>query len=625
MSDSINMVLFEPDSLWVPKPFPDLSSAKRIAIDVETKDPLLNVKGPGTFRKDSFIVGIALASDTGFSGYFPIRHQLGGNGDVYNTIFYFQELLARTDLEVIGANIKYDLEKLRAEDIWVKGKLRDIQLAEALLDEESPHGYSLEALSRKHLGIGKDEKLLREAAASYGINPKAELWKLHAKYVGTYAEADAKETLDIYNKQCALLTSNNLWGIYDLECALIEILVAMRFQGVKVDLEKANTYSAEWKKKEEDLRLALKRDVGYDIDLWSNTGLARYCDLKGYHYPRTEKGNPSFDKLFLTQSENPFFNKVREIRSINRLRTTYVDELIFGEQINGRIHCEFDQMRRDDGGTRTGRFSSKNPNLQQIPSRDKQLAPKIRSLFIPEDGELWAKLDYSQQEPRVLTHYGFITGLRGASEVRDTYINNKQTDFYTLVSKTSGLERKPAKDLTLGICYGEGIDKIARDIGVSVDDAKHLKDVFNKANPFIKELSDMVMDRVLKTGVVKTLLGRHRHFDNWEPTYPNNKGMFPVRGQEKAKAAWPQFKIQRAYAYKGLNALIQGSSADMTKAAMVQIYKELKRIPLLTVHDELDYSVPSEVEATSIQYRMENCVDITVPMYAELSLGRHWK
>lgn len=634
MTMDFQSVLFEPVAEWCPPPFANLSSAKRIAIDLETKDPLLKTKGPGTFRKDGYPVGIAVASDTGFRGYYPFEHFLGGNLDSINVINYFTDLLKRPDLEVVGAHLKYDLEWLQAIGIEVKGRLRDIQIAEPLLDEESIHGYGLDALAKKYLGEGKDETLLKEAASAYGFDPKADLWKLHSKYVGPYAEADVDRTLKIYDKQCHLLRANDLWSVFDLECDLIDILVKMRFQGVKVDLAKASQYSIEWRKQEEQLRFNLKQEIGFNLDPFSNKQLKSYCDQKGFTYPRTDKGNASFDKIFLTNSENPFFNKVREIRSINRLRSTYVDELIFGNEINGRIHCEFNQMRSEDGGTRTSRFSSKNPNLQQVPSRDKQLAPKIRSLFVADDGGFWAKLDYSQQEPRVLTHFGYITKMRGADKIRSEYLENKRTDFYTLVSKTSGLERKPAKDLTLGICYGEGIDKIARDLGVTSDVAKKIINTFNKANPFIKELSNKVMDKVQERGFVKTLLGHKRHFDHWEVEYHdrlrddngNEKEDYtPIKSLELATNKWPDKRLKRAYAYKGLNALIQGSSADMTKAAMVMIWKELKKIPMLTVHDELDYSVSGEMEATSIQFRMENCVELTVPMYAELTLGKHWK
>lgn len=621
----LNMVLFEPEATWKHPKFPNLSSAKKISIDVETKDPLLTTKGSGVIRKDGYPVGISLASDTGFKGYFPIEHFAGGNMDKEQVINFFKDLLARPDLMIVGAHLQYDLEWLKFLGIGAKGGFWDIQLAEPLIDEEQK-SYSLDALAKKYLGISKSETLLDEAAAAYGVHPKNDLWKLHAKYVGKYAEDDAMLPLQIMEHQWKEMKKQNLFLIYDLEWQLIPILLEMRFKGVRVDLEKADKYSKEWKIKEEKLRMSLKKEIGYDIDVFSPQALERYCSLKGIEHPRTEKGNASFDKIFLTQSENPFFNKIREIRSINRLRKTYVDELIFGNEINGRLHCEFTQMRRDEGGTRTGRFASKNPNLQQVPSRDKVLAPIIRSLFLPETKELWAKLDYSQQEPRILTHYGFITKLRGADKVRNAYLRDKQTDFYTLVSKESGLERKPAKDLTLGICYAEGKDKIAHDLGVSVDEAMRLKDVFNAANPFIKELSDMAMNRAQKVGYITTILGRRRHFDFWEPD--RNSGQYGVfiKGLQQAQETYPKVKLQRAFAYKALNALIQGSSADMTKQAMVIIYKELGKIPMLTVHDELDYSVTDSFEATSLQYRMENCIEeLTVPMWAELSLGKHWK
>jgi DNA polymerase I-like protein with 3'-5' exonuclease and polymerase domains len=608
-----------------------MSGVKVVSIDTETKDPLLEEKGPGTFRKDGYPVGIAIASEAG-SVYLPIAHAGGGNMDDVTAIEYVRDILKRDDIEVVGAHLLYDLEWLRVLGIEVKGKLIDIQIAEALLDEEIIQGYSLEVISKKYLGVGKDEELLKEAASAYGIHPKKDLWQLPAKYVGAYAEGDVEKPLEIWKKQKALLTAQELMPVFEMECSLIPILLDMRFQGVRVDLEKASHYSKAWLKEEKELRYLLKQDIGWDLNEWSGNQIAKVCRQRGIQFTTTEKGNPSFDKLFLKHSEDKFFKQIQTLRSLSLRRNTYVDELIFGNEVNGRIHATFSAVRKDEGGTRTGRFSSSNPNLQQVPSaqRDKVYAPIIRSFFIPNEGEKWAKLDYSQQEPRILAHYAFIMKLRGADRIRATYIDDKRTDFYTLVAKTSGLERKPAKDLTLGICYGEGKDKIAKDLGVDIKKATQIRQVFDDANPFIKELSLMVMRRASEVGYIKTILGRHRHFDFWEPVnafslQETGINTIPVRGREAGEKKWPNIPIKRAYAYKALNALIQGSAADMTKAAMIMIYKELKRIPLMQVHDELNYSVTDGIMATSCQYRMENCVETTVPILADLDLGPHWK
>jgi DNA polymerase I-like protein with 3'-5' exonuclease and polymerase domains len=640
----INLVLFEPDSDWKPKlEFPSLSGVKRVSIDLETKDPYLLERGPGSIRRDGYPVGIAFATDSGFANYYPMRHELGGNLPSENVINFFIDLLKRPDIEVVGSNTPYDLEWLRFLGIKVAGRVRCIQIAEALIDEESEYGYNHDALCKKYLGTSKDEELYRLAAQAYGLqsNNHADLWKLHSKYVGSYATYDAKSNLEIYAKQIPLLTQQNLWGIFDLECDLMPLVLEMRLHGVRIDIPKAEKLAKQLREREEAKLKLLRSEVGFQLDVWSGPDIEKVCKRAGYQYQTTEKGNPSFDKIFLkNNSHNPFFKQVGDIRNLNRLRKTYVEDLVFKNQINGRIHCMFNQTRKDDSGTRSGRFSSSDPNLQQIPSRDKEVAPLIRSLFIPEEGEQWCKLDYSQQEPRILTHYGYLMKYKGAAEVREAYMSDKTTDFYPLVARAAGLERKPAKDLTLGICYGEGKDKIANDLGVSIPKAVEILGIFNTGNPYVQQMADAAMKQAEKFGYIKTMLGRRCHFDYYEPTkWPNNSDLHSGRAyiDKDGKVKWKAKKykealtffegmsIKRAFVYKALNRLIQGSAADMTKEAMRTCYRETKRIPLLTVHDELDYSVPGQVEASGLQYRMENCVDCSVPIYAELDLGKHWK
>ncbi len=628
----IQTVMFAPKSSWEPKlVFPAMTGVERIGVDLETKDPNLTERGPGSIRRDGYPVGISFATDTGFKAYYPFRHELGGNLPMEPIMNFFTDVLGNPKYEYVGGHAIYDLEWLRFLGIKVKNhRIRDVQIAEPLLNEESEDGYSVDALAWKYLGKGKTEDMYKDAARAYGfaVNNKSDLWKLHSKYVGEYATADAADVLAIYKHQELEIKKRGLQGIFDLESDLIPLLLEMRLKGVRIDLKKAAILSKELEEKEDKMLKLIWAEVGFRLNPRSPDHLERVCKKAGYDYPRTEKGNASFTKVFLQNSEHPFFKKIRELRVINLLRNTYVDDLSKWA-INGRIHASLVQLKRDEGGTVTGRFSCENPNLQQIPSRDKTIAKLIRALFIPDAGEKWAKLDYSQQELRVLTHYAYKLKLRGAAEMRNLYIEDKKTDFHMVTARISGLERKPAKDLGFGICYGEGKDKIARDLGRTVPEAMEILDKFNEAVPFITGLSNKVMEQADRVGYIKTLLGRHRHFDSWEPVdaYQMEKRGLTVipKKLDAAKNEWPEKRLKRAYTYKALNALIQGSSADMTKAAMLATWKELGHVPLLQVHDELDYSVPGQFEATSIQYRMENAVDCTVPILADLHLGEHWK
>lgn len=625
-----NLVLFEPVGVWTPKlEFPDLSYCKTISIDLETKDPNLEDLGPGSIRRDGYPVGVTIATDSGFKRYYPFAHQAGGNLSQAAIVAWLKDNLKREDLIVVGAHLLYDLEWLRFLGVEVKGKLRDIQIAEALIDEESEHGYSFDAIASKYLGKGKEEVLLKDALATFGYctTNHSDLWKLHSKYVGEYAEWDGEGTLKVYMKQIPILDAENLWSIFNMECDLIRVLLDMRFQGIRIDVAKCEILGMQLKNQETIALKELRSEVGFQIDVWSPDHLTKVCRKNNWQVPTTEKGNPSYKKLFLRKSDNPFFNKVAAIRNVNRLRTMYVDDL--GKfLVNGRIHPSYKQMRDEDGGTRSGRMSGNCPNEQQIPARDTEIAPIIRALRLPEEGEFWNKKDYSQQEPRILVHYAFLRKFDGAAAVRQAYFEDKKMDYYNNVANTAKLKRKPAKDLTLGICYGEGKDKIARDLGMSVEDSEKVKEIFNKANPYVLKIANDAMELANNRGYIRTLLGRRRRFNLWEPvdSWKMKKAGHDVSpvSLTAAQDKWQGVRLKRAYTYKALNGLIQGSAADMTKAAMIQIHRYGK-IPLSAVHDELNDSVPNEKVANDLQEIMEHCVDLTVPIYAESTIGPHWK
>ena len=231
-------------------------------------------------------------------------------------------------------------------------------------------------------------------------------------------------------------------------------------------------------------------------------------------------------------------------------------------------------MRKDSDGTRTGRFSSSNPNLQQIPARDEYWGPMIRSLFIPEDGCDWIRLDYNQQEPRMLVHYASIRKIRGAKEACEEY-RDKGADFHTMVAKMAGIDRKVAKVINLGIMYGMGTFKLGQMLNLNFDEAKVLLEKYHNNVPFVKGLMHEASQAVNLRGEIRTLLGRKRHFNFWEPAdsqlkWPNKE--MPLRLSD-AKEIWHGRPLKRAYTHKALNALIQGASADLTKQAMLTLYK----------------------------------------------------
>ena len=601
-----------------------MSGAKLLAIDCETYDPNLLTNGPGGVRKDGRLIGISVAADTGFRGYFPIGHAGEGNLN-RNRVLQWAKATFETGIDKVGANILYDLEWLRTVGIEVKGNKYDIQVAEPLLDEERKEGYSLDILSKRYLGRGKDESLLNAAAQAYNINPKKEMYKLPAHYVGEYAEIDAVNTLEIFKKQLPLLEEQDLMGIFKLETDLIPLILDMRFKGVRIDINKAEKLNKRYKKEESRLLKYLREFAGFAVEPWSNQQLGVVCERNKIWFPQTQAGNPSFTGDFLSTSKEMFLTSVSEYRKVNKMRRDFIDKVCLKMNVNGRIHAQFHQLRKDSDGTRTGRFSSSNPNLQQIPARDEYWGPLIRSLFLPEKDNTWFRLDYNQQEPRMLVHYARLRAIRGSKEACEAY-HEKDADFHTMVAEMAGIKRKIAKTINLGIMYGMGTFKLGQMLGLNYNDATILLEKYHEKVPFVKGLMHEASKAVTYRGEIKTLLGRKRHFNFWEPSdsrlkWPNKE--MPLR-KEDAEEIWKGRPLKRAYTHKALNALIQGASADLTKKAMLDLYNELKIVPHLQVHDELDISHIDNPAIKWVTDIMENCVKLEVPLKVSVEKGKSW-
>ena len=186
--------------------------------------------------------------------------------------------------------------------------------------------------------------------------------------------------------------------------------------------------------------------------------------------------------------------------------------MILDKAKNERIYCSFNPM-----GTVTGRFSSQYPNLQQVPARDPELGPMIRSLFLPEENHDWVACDYAQQEPRVLVHYASLKLMETAMSLQKEYLNNPKTDFHSMVASMANIPRKQAKTINLGLFYGMGNKKLAGELGLELDQAYDLFNKYHSKVPFVKELSKQVSHVASCRGYIKTLLGRKRRFELWEP------------------------------------------------------------------------------------------------------------
>lgn len=628
----MNLVLFPPASDWLPPAkFPNLKHVREMGVDIETCDPSLHTAGPGGIRGEGHVAGVSL-SDGDKSWYFPVRHAHGGNMKNVDATWKFLHDTLNVERTYVGANLQYELEWLgQQHDIALPGDLVDVQIVEALIDEEQD-SYDLDALSNKYLKRGKDESLLRLAAKEFGIDPKRDLHKLHSKYVGPYGEFDAMAPLLIWRAQQEQIREQGLQQILDLELPITRLLWLMRRQGIGIDLEAAGELSATLLKKEEALRYDIWKNHGCKIDEWSGDMLASVCDRLKIIYHRTPKGNPSFEGEWLENHDHPFLKGVSSLRELNRLRDTFVDKWIFGHVHRGKIHPQWKQLKSDDGGTRTGRLAASNPNPQQVPSRS-EIAPLIRKLFVPLCKSLkWCKLDYSQQEPRILVHFAYLCKMTGADLVRMAYRDNKSMDIYQFLADSASVTRREAKDITLGRFYGMGHRKLAAKLGISEELAKKKLEEFDRSVPFVKEISERCAQLASNRGHIKTICGRRRHFNWWEPArayqmrQENPRADVRPRKLAEAQEKWHKMNLVRANTHKALNSLIQGSAADMTKAAMLMIWRETGQIPYMQVHDELNYGVDRDTnEGVSLQQRAENPFPMEVPIKADMSLEEHWK
>jgi len=608
---------FEAQTEWVkPTEFPDLRHVDEIAIDLETRDPDLMKKGSGSIIGNGEIIGISVATKH-YKGYFPIAHEGGGNMDRVKVLYWLKDILESPSTKIFH-NAMYDVCWLKKMGLKINGDIVCTMIAAAVTDENR-FRYDLNSLSWHYLGYGKNEKALAEAAEEWGIDPKAEMYKLPAMHVGSYAERDAEVTFGLWQELKKEIINQDLEDIFDLETELFPCLVDMRFKGVRVDIEKAHAMKTEFKKSEQDLLHKIKDETNIDTQIWAARSVANVFDVLKIEYPRTEKTDaPSFTKNFLQEHKHPVVNLIAKAREINKAHTTFIDSILRYEH-KGRIHAEINQLRSQTGGTVTGRFSYQNPNLQQIPARNKDLGPKIRSLFIPETGHKWGCFDYNQQEPRLVVHYASLYKLPSVYEVVDSYKENVGSDFHQTVADMAEIPRTQAKTINLGLFYGMGKAKLQAELGVTKEKAADLFNTYHGRVPFVKQLMEKASNRAQDRGQIRTLLGRLCRFHLWEP---NSFGMHKAMPHEEAlKEHGPG--IKRAYTYKALNKLIQGSAADMTKKSMLELYKE-GVIPHIQIHDELDLSITGDEEAKKIIEIMENAVTLEVPNKVDYECGDNW-
>ncbi len=641
-----------PETGWTtPKDFPNIKDAPVIGLDVETYDPQLKTNGPGWARRRhntekrvkgvpeylhavGNLVGVSVATyDRGW--YFPMRHTIRPetNLEPHNILAWLNYVLAGTQPKV-GTNLIYDIGWLQEEGVTVNGPLIDISHAEALLSEIDK--LNLDAMAQKYLGMGKESNLLYQWCSQwYGGAEKDQrknIWRSPPCLVGPYAEADALLPIRIFALQKRQLEDQDLYKIFDIECRLTRLLLAMRFKGVRVDLERTEEVDKLLTKHIDKAQHELDQLAGTEINVNAGTSIAIVFDKVGLEYPLTRvTKKPSFKKIFLESIKHPVSKLIQEVRHSRKLRDTFIRSYIMGAHVAGRIHGQFHSMRNESYGTRSGRLSSSNPNLQNIPVRT-ELGQLIRSCFVPEIGANWTRYDYEQIEYRLLLH--FAIG-EGADLARQEYHNNPELNYHSAVQQKLELIAKrvigykTSKNINFGLIYGMGFDTLRRELQLTITDGKALFKDYHASVPYVRETMDYYMKQTDTQGYIQTLLGRRSRFELWESTKYDDYSI-PTTFEKAVYAYKGDHHIKRAGLHKALNRLLQGSAADILKLAMLLCYErglfKDDTLPMLTVHDELDFSAidPTASVWNQIQEVMETVIPLRVPIRASREIGSNW-
>lgn len=618
--------LFPPESDWRPPSMADLPSwegAADVGIDTETYDPNLKTTGPSV-RTGGHVAGVSFSIRGGPKHYLPIRHEGGDNLDADQVLAYLRHQAGHFTGNIVGAHLMYDLDWLAEEGIWFEAarRFKDIQIAEPLLDEHK-WSYSLNNLASEWVGDQKDDGMMAQAAREYGMGKRehvgAWIHKLAARYVGPYATQDADLVLRILDLQEAEIERQKLEHVWDLESRVLPVTVKMRRRGVRVNLERLAEVENRCTRERYEAAEFISRETGVSIgpdDAMKKGELVKALRAAGHNIEPED----ALDKQFIAGHEScPVVAALGRLRKWDTLRKLSIEPVKM-HQIDGRIHATFNQLRRnkdDDKGLKGaayGRFSCENPNLQQQPSRDEDIAPIWRRIYEPEQEREWAANDYSQQEPRIVVHFAALLGLNGAAEFAERYRSDPSTDYHQLVSELINVPRKLAKIPGLAKIYGKGDKNLCRELGlptkiittrkgrrieVAGPEGQAILDRFAVKVPFCQELADVAEARAKQNGFVRTLSGR--------------KCRFP-RTDDGLNYDWT---------HKALNRIIQGSAADQTKEALVAV-DAAGHFVQLQIHDEIASSVENREEASRIARLMEDVVQLEVPSKVDVEVGPSW-
>lgn len=610
----------------------EAEAALRAVRDADTV--FYDVETSGLDWKTNHVVGYVLTPKGQPSWYIPVRHAGGGNlegcrvpmspdswkGDLHPFEIEFAKIANERPRLWVGHNFIFDLRFSHRHGIRLYGRYEDTMINAPLLNENA-FSFSLDSVAKaEEVQAKKGEPLYEHMASVFGGEPKrtqmSNFWRTDASQpvVWEYAAGDGVTTEEVWAKQQVQLDEENLRKVHDVECRLIKTLFRMTSGGVRIDEDKLHAVDALFEQRAKDASANFPE--GFNSK--SPTALKAYlADQIGNDWPRNEpteverkkaaregrapQGALKFDADTLRRV--PEGQKIIDYRKVTNARTLYTQPMLQTHLHQGRVHCEFYQMATDDYGTVSGRLSCANPNLQAVTKRDKFIGPAYRSVFIPDEGCTWEDRDYSQQEYVVFTDYTEDPNLMAG------YAANPPVDIHSTVAQMLDVERDPtAKRMNLGMLYGMGIAKLAFSLGVTEAQARAWMTLYHERFPYARQFMKKAEQVARKRGYVRTFLGRRRRF-------PDTR-----------------------FAHKAANAIIQGSSADITKLKMVEIdeYFESEgdhcRL-MLQIHDSLSWSAPkddkgramtAEADRIMVSFGETDAIHLKARLRADQSTGTNW-
>lgn len=575
----------------------DLAKAKMISFDTETT---------GIDATQADLVGISFAVKEGEGYYIPVSAQ---KAEAQAIVDIFKPILENPDIVKIGQNIKYDMIMFKNYGVQVRGTLFDTMLAHYLIEPELRHNMNYMAETLLNYAPVSIETLIGKGAKQGSMRD------VPLEKIKEYAAEDADITLQLKNALEPKLKSDDLEKLfYEMETPLVPVLADMEYEGIKIDATFLTDYSKVLTTKIIDLEEKIIAAAGTPFNIGSpkQVGEILFDKLKiPYKGKKTKSGQYSTDEDVMSElaKDYPIAADILSHRGLSKLKSTYVDAL--PKMINprtGRVHSNFNQAL-----TATGRLSSNNPNLQNIPIKTPE-GSEVRKAFVPRDADhVILSADYSQIELRLIAEIsgdkGMIEAFQSGNDFhRATAAKVYEVDFEAVTSE----QRRNAKTVNFSITYGAGASNLASQLGIPRSEAKELIDNYWKQFSGLRDYMNKIVETAREKGYVTTLLGRRRYLRDIN----SRNGLARSNSERMA-----------------INSPIQGTAADMIKIAMINIHKafaekQLQTKLVLQVHDELVFDVPKS-ELETVKPIIENCMknaipNLQVPIEVGMGEGANW-